>query len=51
MAAMATLIGALAAAGGLFASLRWDTPAGPSIVVAAAAVFALSAAFGPLLRR
>lgn len=51
MAVMATLIGGAAAAGGLFASLRWDTPAGPSIVVAAAAAFALAAAIGPLLRR
>jgi zinc transport system permease protein len=44
MAALAALAGALAVAAGLFSSLRWDTPAGASIVVAAAALFALSAA-------
>jgi zinc transport system permease protein len=42
MAVMAALIGAIAVVGGLFASLRLDTPSGPSIVVAAAAMFVLS---------
>jgi zinc transport system permease protein len=42
MAAIAALVGALAVAGGLGASLRLDTPAGPSIVVAATALFFLS---------
>lgn len=42
MAALAALIGALAVAGGLLASLHFDTPAGPSIVVAAAVLFFLS---------
>ncbi|WP_343079857.1 metal ABC transporter permease [Ostreiculturibacter nitratireducens] len=42
MAALATLAGVLATLGGLFASLRFDTPAGPSIVAAAAVLFALS---------
>jgi zinc transport system permease protein len=42
MAVMAALIGAAAAVGGLFMSLRLDTPSGPSIVVAAVAMFALS---------
>lgn len=43
MAAGAALIGGLAVFGGLGLSLRADTPAGPSIVVAAALIFALSA--------
>ncbi|OCW56981.1 metal ABC transporter permease [Hoeflea olei] len=44
MALLAALAGALAATGGLFGSLRWDTPAGPSIVVTALALFVLSLA-------
>jgi zinc transport system permease protein len=43
MALGAALAGGLAVAGGLGASLRWDTPTGPSIVLAAAFLFALSA--------
>jgi zinc transport system permease protein len=39
MAALASLIGSIAVVGGLLASLQWDTPAGPSIVAAAAATF------------
>jgi zinc transport system permease protein len=50
MAALASAIGALAVAGGLFASFRWDVPAGPAIVVAAGLVFALVLAL-PLGRR
>jgi zinc transport system permease protein len=42
MALAACAIGAAAAVGGLWASLRFDTPAGPSIVVAAAAAFLLA---------
>ncbi|WEX76036.1 zinc ABC transporter permease subunit ZnuB [Sinorhizobium numidicum] len=42
MAVLASLIGALAVAGGLFGSLHWDTPSGPSIVVAALSLFVLS---------
>jgi ABC-type Mn2+/Zn2+ transport system permease subunit len=34
--------------GGLLASLRLDTPAGPSIVVSSAALFILSLAAGTL---
>jgi zinc transport system permease protein len=49
MAALAVLAGALAVLGGLGASLVWDTPAGPSIVVAATALFVLSLA-GTALR-
>ncbi|HDP88655.1 MAG TPA: hypothetical protein ENN42_01655, partial [Thioalkalivibrio sp.] len=33
MAVIAAVIGVLSVAGGLYASLLWDTPAGPSIVV------------------
>jgi len=42
MALMAAGIGALSSAGGLFASLQWDTPSGPSIVVTAMVLFAMS---------
>lgn len=42
MAAGAAVLGALAVAGGLKASLEWDTPAGPSIVAFSAALFLLS---------
>jgi len=44
MAALAALAGALAVLAGLWASLRLDTPAGPSIVVAGAVLFAIGAA-------
>jgi zinc transport system permease protein len=43
MAVLAAVIGAIAVGAGLYASLFFDTPSGPSIVVAAAAMFALSA--------
>lgn len=42
MAILAALIGAAAVIGGLFGSLRWDTPSGPSIVVAAMVLFLVS---------
>ncbi|MFD2173176.1 iron chelate uptake ABC transporter family permease subunit [Rhodobacter lacus] len=42
MALGATLVGAFSVAGGLTASLRLDTPAGPSIVAVAALVFTIS---------
>lgn len=42
MAIIAALLGVLAVIGGLFGSLEWDTPTGPSIVVAALALFVLS---------
>ncbi|OCP36328.1 zinc ABC transporter permease subunit ZnuB [Ensifer sp. LC163] len=42
MAVLASVIGAFAVTGGLFGSLHWDTPSGPSIVVAALALFVLS---------
>jgi len=44
MAAFAALAGAVAVALGLAASLALDTPSGPSIVAAAAILFALSVA-------
>lgn len=46
MAGLAAAFGALSVAAGLATSLQLDTPAGPSIVAAAAVLFALSAAFG-----
>jgi zinc transport system permease protein len=42
MALMAAAAGCLAVAGGLFGSLKFDTPSGPSIVVAALGLFLLS---------
>jgi zinc transport system permease protein len=42
MAGIAAGLGALAVALGLFGSLEWDTPSGPSIVVAALALFLIS---------
>jgi zinc transport system permease protein len=48
MAGLAVLSGALAVLGGIGASLFWDTPAGPSIVVAGTALFLLSLAGGAL---
>ncbi len=41
MATIAAVLGCLSVAGGLLASLRWDTPTGPSVVVAASVLFAL----------
>ena len=46
IAAMATAIGAGATLGGLALSLNLDTPAGPSIVAVAAAIFAILALVG-----
>ena len=51
MAGLAVLIGGLSVAGGLQASLTWDTPAGPSIVAVASVLFALSLPTSALLRR
>lgn len=42
MAVLASLIGVVAVCGGLFGSLHFDTPSGPSIVVAALALFLFS---------
>jgi zinc transport system permease protein len=42
MAGLAVLAGIVAVLAGIGASLVWDTPAGPSIVVAATAVFVIS---------
>ena len=36
----AVVVGAVSVLAGLWASLQWDTPAGPSIVAAAALIFA-----------
>jgi len=42
MAVIAAVAGALAVIGGLFGSLEWDTPSGPTIVVAALFLFIIS---------
>lgn len=44
MAGIGALIGSISVGGGLMASLHWDTPAGPSIVVVAALLFFVSLA-------
>ena len=49
MAVIAALAGVLAVCGGLFGSLHYDTPSGPSIVVAALVLFLLAMA-APLHR-
>lgn len=41
MAALSSLLGCMAVAMGLFSSLQWDTPTGPSIVVGAMLLFLL----------
>mgnify|MGYP000853336871 CR=1 FL=1 len=51
MAGLAALIGALAVVGGLHGSLTFDTPSGPSIVVAALGLFLLSLPAYPILFR
>ena len=50
MAVLAGVIGAVSALGGLMLSLWQDTPAGPSIIVVAAVLFALSATLGKMRR-
>ena len=42
MAFIAAIVGIIAVFGGLYGSLQWDTPAGPSIVVAASSFFILT---------
>ena len=51
MAALAALFGGLSVLGGIMASLRWDTPSGPSVVVAAAGIFAVSSMGGVVVGR
>jgi zinc transport system permease protein len=51
MAVFAVVVGILSALGGLSGAFAIDTPAGPSIVAMAAALFAASTALSPLLKR
>lgn len=50
MAVAASVIGGLAVAAGLWGSLNFDTPSGPSVVVAALAIFVAVQTAGALLR-
>lgn len=50
MAALAAIFGVVAVVGGLFGSLSFDTPSGPSIVVAALVIFLLSRLPSPFPR-
>lgn len=50
MAVLASAVGVVSVIGGLFASLRWDTPSGPSIVVAATVLFALGLSLAAVRR-
>ena len=50
MAILAAALGALAVITGIGASMLWDVPAGPSIVLAAAGLFLFGLASRPLLR-
>ncbi len=43
MAILAAMVGCLAVLGGLYGSFQWDTPSGPSIVVAACLLFLIGA--------
>jgi len=51
MAVVAALTGSASVTGGLYASLHYDTPSGPSIVVAAMVLFAVSLVPGGILVR
>ena len=51
MAALAALAGIVSVAVGLWASLEWNAPAGPCIVVAAAALFLISHSWEMLTRK
>ncbi|MCV0394206.1 MAG: metal ABC transporter permease [Rhizobiaceae bacterium] len=51
MAVLASALGIAAVTGGLYGSLAFDTPSGPSIVVAALVLFAASLPLGALKRR
>ena len=46
MAVTTIILGSVAVIGGIYASLTWDTPSGPSIVAAAATLFLMSLAAG-----
>ena len=48
MAAWATLIGVVAAIGGLYAARSFGTPAGPSIICFASAIFCVASVVGQL---
>ena len=50
MAVLAAVLGCGAVAGGLAGSVALDTPSGPSIVVAAFALFLLATAMPPLMQ-
>lgn len=51
MALLAALFGVLAVGGGLWGSLSYDTPSGPSIVVAALACFITALVLGGVVQR
>lgn len=46
MAAIASVIGMMSIISGILASLQWDTPAGPSIVLSACLLFSIALLFG-----
>jgi len=50
MALMAALAGCIAVTGGLAASLNWDVPAGPAIVLVAVALFMVAGLWGGIVR-
>ena len=51
MAIMAALLGSLSVAGGIGASLAYDTPTGPTIVVVALVLFLISSALPDISRQ
>ena len=50
MVGIALVFGGISAAGGLFAAFEFDTPAGPTIVCAAALIFAATTIWSALIR-
>ena len=51
MALIASIVGMASVVLGMLASFQWDTPAGPSIVVAATSIFVVLTALNPLIKR
>ncbi len=49
MALLAAIAGSVSVVAGLFGSLAWDTPSGPSIVVAAFLLFLIASIVSPLM--
>ena len=51
MAMLASLAGVMSVSGGLYASLQFDTPSGPSIILTALLIFVMASVAGKVTRR